>query len=75
MKISDYIKNLQEKNIHPDIIEEMTYLNNEPDMIKTGEAMPNFENMRHENAVPLYYFYIGMVFGIGVANKHDIKEL
>lgn len=59
---------------HP-LVEEMQFYNEHPEVLKEGDMTPNFENMEPEMRDAVYHWYIGVIFGIGIANKHDLQDI
>ena len=73
MKVDNFIDQIEgDIGARNPIVQEMHQFNENPESLEHGDVLPNFENMQPEMQTAMYHFYIGMIFGIGLNNKHDI---
>lgn len=72
MEIEEFIEKMESTPVSERIVEEMELYDERPELLKEGVMIPNFQNMQDNDASAVYHFYVGMIYGVGIANKHDI---
>lgn len=71
MEIEDFIEEVEEQG-HVWVADEMRLYHENPDILDDGNMVPNFDQFKTDESLPGLYFYMGMVYGIGLERKHDL---
>ena len=75
MNVDEFIEEIDKRTDGRNpLVEEMRYYNDHPESLISGDMYPNFDNVDDREGAILYSWYVGVMFGIGIANKHDINE-
>lgn len=78
MNVDEFIEMIeQQAGDRNPIVDEMKYYNENPEQLVDGSMVPNFENLNEnrQRDSEIYHFYLGTIYGVGLANKHDIGDL
>lgn len=70
MRVDELIENMDNAG-HEWVAEEMKYYRDNPELLQSGDMLPNFENIERDMNLPMLYFYVGTAYGVGMARKHD----
>lgn len=72
MQVDELINQMDEDG-HQWVADEMRLYDDNPELLSTGAFVPNFEHVdpKSDMALAQLYFYVGMSYGVGIANKHD----
>lgn len=71
MEIEKFINEVEQQG-HQWVADEMRLYHENPEMLQSGDMIPEFENMPGPEHLPGMYFYFGVAFGVGMEKTHDL---